>query len=97
MLITIDGKFQVTRVFEGKQDFFNSLEEFGVQYPVKIQLATKQNIFQQVSLNDVVDIKAVASMREFQRDGSRSIVFYADSIDFETYKINLTMQKKGGE
>lgn len=92
----IKGEFQLKRIYQGKENVFHTLEEFGKEYPLRIQLAGAKPLFKDVLDKDVIRIEANADMREFVKQGSRNTVFYVSDLQYEVFTVNLT-SKKGGD
>jgi len=85
----INGVFKVKKVFEGKNNFFITLEEFGVQYPIKVNFAYEKNIFSGVGEDDVIELEADCNMKVFFKDGKSNTIFYIEDYQFKTFKVEL--------
>jgi len=95
MNVQIKGKFQLKRIYQGKEHVFHTMEEFGEEYPHRIQLASEKEMFRETNPGDVIELIVDTEMREFVKNGSRNTIFYVESINYSVYALNLT--KKGGD
>lgn len=94
MKVTINGTFRVKKSYQGKNNVFHTLEEFGGEYPLRVSLAHEDMIFQGVGKDQIIDMHAECDMREFtQGNGSKNTVFYIDKIDFDILKVSLNPVK----
>ena len=94
MNVIISGMFRVKKSYQGTNNVFHTLEEFGGEYPLRVSLAHKYMIFQGVGKDQVITMQAECDMREFtQSNGSKNTVFYVDKIEFEVSKVTLTPVK----
>ena len=89
MKVIIEGLFQVKKSYQGKNNVFHTLEQFGEDFPLRVQLAHPDMIFSNVGKDQVVQLQADCDMREFSRDGKKNSVFYVDKINFEVSDVVL--------
>ena len=89
MKVKISGLFSVKQSYQGEKNVFHTLEQFGEDFPVRVQLAHEDMIFSHVGKDQVIDLKADCDMRVFTKNGKQSTVFYVEDLSMEVLSVVL--------